>query len=181
MKNIEKNDIWLNYTNSDKTVDFSGAEISLNEYGNKKKYDGWDVDHILPHSYSFINKIENLQPVNIETNKQKGNRTVGKIIHYYRNQYNQEFHIKTIFRIKKNSKIFDKEKINYGIVYIDRQDVFIDNNWYNIIKNIYYKDSQAWYYDGNKWHYSKLDVNKSLRLSCLCFEDENEPTKWKII
>ena len=104
MKNINENDVWSNYTNSNKTVDFSGAEISLYEYGNKKKYNGWNIDHILPHSSSFINKIENFQPLNIETNQQKGNKTVGKIIHYYLDNNGNDCHVKTIFRIKKQTK-----------------------------------------------------------------------------
>lgn len=180
MKNINEKTIWSNYTNCNKTVDFSGAEIVYDNYG-KNKYNGWSIDHILPHSSSFIDRNENLQPLNIETNKQKSNKTVGKIIHYYVDDNENECHVKTIFRIKKESKRINNQNISYGIVYIDRQDIFINNQWHNIIKNIYFKNSQAWYFDGNNWHHSKLNIKKSIKLSCLCFEDGNEPIKWKIV
>lgn len=103
MKNINEKTIWFNYTNCNKIVDFSSAKIVYDNYG-KNKYNWWSVDNILPHSSSFIDRNENLQPLNIETNKQKSNKTVGKIIHYYVYDNENECHVKTIFRIKKSPK-----------------------------------------------------------------------------
>lgn len=154
--------IWDRYTETIKTVDFSGREIIKSAYGDENSYYCWNVDHILPNKN---NAYENLQPTHIETNKQKFNYSAGKIIHKYNN-----FNVLTIFEIKKQAK-------HSGIIYIKRQYCNSEIN----ISDIYFKNEIGYFEDGENTRFSQLNLEQSIKCKMLIFFDGNNPKKWRIL
>lgn len=65
ISNISKT-VWNEYTESLKTVDFSGKPIYKQSYSDEDSRYGWDIDHIIPKETKIpnINNINNLQPIN---------------------------------------------------------------------------------------------------------------------
>ncbi len=53
--------------------DFAGRPIKKGAYGDTNSKYGWDLDHIIPISKNGKNEKDNLQIVNILTNREKGN------------------------------------------------------------------------------------------------------------
>jgi hypothetical protein len=56
--------------------DLCGAYMSRQEYGNTKSIYGWEIDHIQPVAYQGTDNINNLQALQWENNRRKGD-TVG--------------------------------------------------------------------------------------------------------
>ena len=52
--------------------DTSGLLMYYPNYGDAKSSFGWVVDHIIPVIHGGGDRIDNLQPLNIRTNKKKG-------------------------------------------------------------------------------------------------------------
>jgi 5-methylcytosine-specific restriction endonuclease McrA len=53
-------------------IDRYGTHISRLSFGKQEKY-GWEIDHITPVSEGGTDDIENLQPLQWENNRRKGN------------------------------------------------------------------------------------------------------------
>ena len=52
--------------------DIAGAWISYAEYGNTDSDLGWEIDHIRPQSMNGSDFISNLQPLQWQNNRSKG-------------------------------------------------------------------------------------------------------------
>lgn len=52
--------------------DQCGAKMKRHEYGNTNSSFGWEIDHIIPESQGGNDRIENLQPLQWENNRAKG-------------------------------------------------------------------------------------------------------------
>ena len=52
-------------------MDSYGNEIDYNQYG-EDTLKGWEVDHIKPASKGGTNDLDNLQPLQTEANREKG-------------------------------------------------------------------------------------------------------------
>ena len=52
--------------------DIAGAWISYVEYGNTNSNLGWEIDHIRPQSMNGSDLISNLQPLQWQNNRSKG-------------------------------------------------------------------------------------------------------------
>ena len=55
--------------------DFTGREVRKSECGNSYSPYGWDIDHIMPVSLGGSDTRSTLQIVNIQTNREKANKT----------------------------------------------------------------------------------------------------------
>jgi 5-methylcytosine-specific restriction endonuclease McrA len=52
--------------------DKCGKPIKYNEHGNTNSDVGWEIDHIIPTSKNGPDTLENLQPLQWENNRRKG-------------------------------------------------------------------------------------------------------------
>lgn len=166
--NISKT-VWNEYTESLKTVDFSGKPICKQSYSDENSKYGWDIDHIVPKETKIpnVNSVKNLQPINIDTNRQKGSNISGLIEHEYDDRF-----VWTEYEIDKKDKFIyiKKQIINYK-----NKDKNIN---YIVIEDVYFKNEYCLYYENNNERYSYIDVNDSLENKCLVFVYGQDPTKW---
>lgn len=55
-------------------IDICGSMISFEHYGDTNSQFGWEIDHIIPVSEGGTDQIDNLQPLQWKTNRQKGDK-----------------------------------------------------------------------------------------------------------
>lgn len=65
----------LGYNPAYVRLDACGAYIQWRDYGNTNSKFGWEIDHIVPVSASGGDNLDNLQPLQWENNRAKGNLT----------------------------------------------------------------------------------------------------------
>ena len=53
-------------------ADACGAPMSLSDYGNTSSPYGWEVDHIRPVAHGGSDELWNLQPLQWQNNRRKG-------------------------------------------------------------------------------------------------------------
>ncbi|MBN9164472.1 MAG: HNH endonuclease [Myxococcales bacterium] len=53
--------------------DLCGATIRRSEHGNTESKHGWEIDHVQPVAFGGGDELENLQPLQWENNRAKGN------------------------------------------------------------------------------------------------------------
>jgi 5-methylcytosine-specific restriction endonuclease McrA len=52
--------------------DVRGKPIKCSEYGNTDSKNGWEIDHIVPVAKGGTDDLSNLQPLQWEVNREKG-------------------------------------------------------------------------------------------------------------
>lgn len=57
--------------------DSCGAWIKWADYGNTNSSYGWEIDHVYPASLGGSNNLANLQPLQWQNNRAKGDSTAG--------------------------------------------------------------------------------------------------------
>lgn len=57
-----------------KTIDACGSEIRWEDYGNTNSSYGWEIDHIVPLNVKRDDGLDNLQPLQWENNRKKGDK-----------------------------------------------------------------------------------------------------------
>lgn len=56
--------------------DYYGSVMKYSEHGNTNSEHGWEIDHIYPQSLGGSDHISNLQPLQWENNRKKGDSVV---------------------------------------------------------------------------------------------------------
>jgi 5-methylcytosine-specific restriction endonuclease McrA len=54
--------------------DYYGKPIKFSEYGNINSKHGWEIDHIKPVSRGGTDDLSNIQPLQWEANRDKGDK-----------------------------------------------------------------------------------------------------------
>ena len=72
-----KGKVVLGYDSSKYRQDEAGAWIAFDHYGNTDSDFGWEIDHIYPKSKGGSDRLDNLQPLQHQNNRAKGDSTTG--------------------------------------------------------------------------------------------------------
>lgn len=82
---LKRREVWqkakrISSLSDDLRKDRYGNHIKYSEYGNTRSNYGWEVDHIHPVSKGGADHIDNLQPLQWEVNRKKGDKVKFKNI-----------------------------------------------------------------------------------------------------
>lgn len=58
--------------------DFFGRWMKFSEYGNRDSKCGWEIDHVIPRARGGEDVFDNLQPLQWESNLEKGQRPMDR-------------------------------------------------------------------------------------------------------
>ena len=67
-----KGQVMIGYDPDIRRQDMCGKAMKYSEHGNTNSALGWEIDHILPTSKGGKDKLDNLQPLQWENNRRKG-------------------------------------------------------------------------------------------------------------